>query len=120
MGRKILVGAQVLAAVLFVSGVDPRGNQSWLSWVVPLALILLIVLNSIRFTRLVSWIIFGVSFFCLLTVLSAFTLRWRGEPGFNPFPFYRSMLMYTVFIYVSLGQIKILGSGKPLPDRIPS
>lgn len=111
MARKILIGAQVLAAVLFVAGIDRTGNQSWVSWSVPLAMVILIIINSVRFTRFVSWVIFGVSFFCLLTLLSAFTLRWRLESGFTAWPFYRAMLMYTVFIYVSLGQIKLLGGG---------
>ena len=111
MARKILIGAQVLAAALFAWSVDLRGDQPWIAWAVPLALILLIVVNSIRFTRLAAWVIFGGSFFCFLVLLSAFTLRWRLEPGFEAWPFYRAMLMYVTFVYISLGQIKLLGGG---------
>ena len=113
MGRKFMIGAQVAATLLFIANVGRASSQNWLAWAVPLVTILLIVVNSVWFTRFVSWIIFSTSFFGLLVVLSAFTLRWRGETGFAPGPFYRTMAMYVAFIYVSLAQIKILGGGSP-------
>ncbi len=82
------------------------------SWLVPLTLVLFIVMNSIWFTRFLSWVIFSGAFFGFLVVLSAFTLRWRLEPGFSAVPFYKSLLMYSLFVYVSLAQIKILGDAQ--------
>jgi len=120
MGRKVLIGVQVLATLLFISVVS-RNDQNWISWFIPLLMILLVAANSVWFTRFVSWVIFAVSFFCLLVLLSAYTLRWRLESGFDASPFHRAMLMYIAFIYVSLGQIKILGGGAPAaPGSEPS
>lgn len=108
-GRKILIAAQVLATLLFVTQYRVNAEQSWLAWFVPLTVLILIAINSAWFTRFVSWLIFSISFFGLLVVLSAFTLRWRGETAFAAAPFYQAMLMYAAFVYISLGQIKILG-----------
>ncbi len=107
MRRKILIALQLLSVFLFIW--HAQTSAQWSSWAVPLVLLLLIVVNSIWFTRFVSWVIFAGSFFCFLVLLSAFTLRWRLEPGFAALPFYRAMLMYCVFIYVSLAQIKMFG-----------
>ena len=107
MARVLLIGAQLSATLLFVSGVRPAAAEHWSSWAVPLVLLLLILINSFWFTRLVAWIIFAGAFFALLVVLSAFTLRWRLESGFTPWPFYRSIFMYAAMVYTSLGQIKI-------------
>lgn len=104
---------QLLAALLFIYHTSRAAEGLWLSWAVPLVLVLLIVVNSVWFTRFVSWVIFAGSFSCFLVLLSAFTLRWRLEPGFSSVPFYRAMVMYICFIYVSLAQIKILGSSTP-------
>lgn len=109
MARKLLVMMQVVSTLLFIWHVQ-SSTGPWMSWAIPLSLILLIIINSIRFSRFVSWIIFAGSFFSFLVLLSAFTLRWRLEPGFSSLPFYRAMLMYIAFIYVSLGQIKLLGN----------
>lgn len=106
--RLKLIGMQTASALLFAWHVNVRNNPI-LSWAVPLVLLMLIIVNSIWFTRFVSWVIFAGAFFCLLVVLSAFTLRWRLEPGFSAMPFYRSLGMYALFVYVSLAQIKILG-----------
>lgn len=111
MGRKILVGMQIFATILFIVNFQATINPYWASWVVPLILLLLVAVNSVWFTRFVSWVIFSVAFFALLVCLSAFTLRWRLEKGFSSAPFYRAMLFYVTLIYVSLGQIKILGGG---------
>lgn len=109
MGRLFLIGAQVTATVLFVWNTGRIGQQHWTLWFVPMVLIVLVVVNSFWFTRAVSWTIFALAFFGLLVILSAFTLRWRLEPGFNAAPFYRSLGMYTAFAYISLAQIKIKG-----------
>lgn len=109
MKKNILIGAQLLATALFIDHYQANVDQHWASWAVPLAMIICIAINSVWFTRFLSWVIFAVSFFCLMAILSAFTLRWRLQPGFAPMPFYKAMLMYTVFVYVSLGQIKIIG-----------
>jgi hypothetical protein len=114
MGRNVLVGMQVLATVLFIVNYQ-AADQNWIAWAVPFVILILIAVNSVWFTRFVSWLIFAASFFSLLVCLSAFTLRWRLEPNFLPAPFYRTMLMYAVFVYVSLGQIKIIGGGSPKP-----
>ncbi len=108
--RKLLIAAQVLATLLFIYNFD-RSNQVWWSWVTPLAMVILVIVNSIWFTRLVSWLIFAISFFAFMVLLSAFTLRWRFQTGFDAMPFYMSILMYVTFIYVGLGQLKILGGG---------
>ena len=84
-------------------------------WLVPLLLLLLVIVNSIWFTRFVSWLIFAVAFFGFLVVLSGFTIRWRLEPGFASMPFYRAIVMYVLFIYISLGHIKLLGGGSAAP-----
>lgn len=109
MNKRVkLISLQVAAALLFAWHVNVHSAQM-ISWLVPLLLLLLIVVNSIWFTRFVSWVIFAGAFFGLLVILSAFTLRWRLEPGFSSAPFYRSLIMYALFVYVSLAQIKILG-----------
>jgi hypothetical protein len=108
-GRIALIAGQLLAAILFVFNYPILSQGVWSAWFTPLAMVLLIALNSFWFTRFVSWLIFAASFFSLLILLSAFTLRWRLEAGFNPSLFYRAIIMYAVFIYVSLGQLKILG-----------
>jgi hypothetical protein len=105
--RARLIAAQVIATLLFVTSVSIATSPSWISWAVPLVLLLLIVVNSIWFTRFVAWLIFAGAFFALLSVLSAFTLRWRLEKGFQPAPFYRSLGMYAAMVYASLGQIKM-------------
>jgi hypothetical protein len=112
MGRKILLVVQICATLLFISTFQANAGQNIWSWTVPLTILLLIIINSVWFTRFVSWLIFSLAFFALLTVLSAFTLRWRLEPAFSSGPFYRAMLMYTLFVYISLGQIKIIGGAK--------
>ena len=109
MGRLFLITAQLTATVLFVWNAGSLSSQHWLAWFTPMVLIVLVVVNSFWFTRAVAWIIFAVAFFALLVILSAFTLRWRLEPGFHAAPFYRAMGMYTAFVYVSLAQIKIIG-----------
>jgi hypothetical protein len=40
------------------------------------------------------------------------------EPGFSPWPFYRAMVMYIAFTYISLGQLKLMGRvpGKKAED----
>lgn len=119
-GRIVLLAAQILASVLFVSHYQANAGQHFVAWFMPLATLLLIIINSIWFTRFVSWLIFSLAFFGLLVVLSAFTLRWRLEPGMSAWPFYRAMLLYTTCVYISLGQIKILGGGParaPMPDK---
>jgi len=116
MGRTFLVAAQLVATVLFISVFERSGDQV-LPWVVPMVLLILVVVNSFWFTRLVSWLIFSVGFFYLLVLLSAFTVRWTHEPGFAPGPFYRAMGLYTALIYVSLGQINILGQQSPKDSK---
>lgn len=107
--RLFLITAQILATILFIYNFSEARTGSPLAWITPLVMILLIVINSFWFTRFVSWLIFAVSFFSFAALLSAFTLRWRLEQGFNPVPFYRFIIMYIVFIYVGLAQMKILG-----------
>lgn len=109
MGKKVLIGMQMFATVLFIANYQTVVSPHWASWVVPLVLLLMVAINSVWFTRFVSWLIFSTAFFALLVCLSAFTLRWRLEPGFSAVPFYRAILLYTALIYISLGQIKILG-----------
>ena len=108
-GRFFLIAAQLAATVLFMINFQNGVSSHWSAWFVPMVLIVLVVCNSFWFTRAVAWVIFSMAFFSFLAILSAFTLRWRLESGFNPHPFYRAIFMYVAFIYVSLGQIKILG-----------
>ena len=102
---------QVLSALLFVTHAS-TAQTPWYTWALPLIVLILIIVNSVWFSRLVSWLIFSGAFFCLLVLLSSFTIRWRAEPGFYPIPYYRAMAMYALFIYVSLAQIKILGGSQ--------
>lgn len=111
--RTALIISQVLAAVLFVYNAGKWQQAAWYAWFIPLILVLLIVVNSFWFTRFVSWIIFAGSFFCFLSVLSGF-LIWRREPNFDAQPFYSSIIMYMTFVYVSMGQVKVLGGGGKL------
>jgi hypothetical protein len=115
-GRAVLLFFQILATVLFISSVGRVAGQPALSWIVPLALLILIVVNSVWFSRFASWLIFAGSFFSFLVLLSAFTMRWRLEKNFDAAPFYRSMIMYIAMVYVSLGQIKILGGSSSRPS----
>lgn len=110
---------QVLATVLFMATFNDSRGGHWLGWFVPMTLVALVGVNSIFPSRFISWVIFAVAFFGFLVVLSAFTLRWRGETGFKPLPFYRALGMYVTFVYVSLGQLKLLvGGGKrPAPTE---
>ncbi|MCG3205171.1 MAG: hypothetical protein KCHDKBKB_01890 [Elusimicrobia bacterium] len=105
-----MILAQVLGTILFVTHYQVHGGQPVLAWIFPLIILILIIINSIWFTRFSSWLIFSMAFFGFLVVLSAFTLRWRLQPDFQSAPFYRTLLMYVIFVYISLGQIKILGS----------
>jgi hypothetical protein len=109
MAKKILIGAQVLATLLFVTSYRINASTPWISWSVPLAILLLIVINSLWFSRFTSWLIFSLAFSGLMAILSAFTLRWRLETVFSSAPFYKAMAMYTLFVYISLGQIKLIG-----------
>jgi len=109
MGRGFMIGSSLLSTFLFILAFERGGNHHWISLALPLLLITLVIVNYLRFTRLVSWIIFSSGFFAFLVILSAFTLRWRLEPGFEPGPFYQAIIMYVAFIYCSLAQIKILG-----------
>ena len=106
-GRAFLLGAQLAATLLFIYTVRVPQAMAWWSWAVPLGLLLLIVVNSIWFTRFSAWVIFSGAFFSLLVVLSAFTLRWRLEDRFSSAPFYQAMGMYACMVYASLGQIKM-------------
>ncbi len=118
-----LIVYELTATVLFMWHTANIPDRTVLSSSVPLVVMLLIVVNSVWFTRLGSWVIFATSFFSFLVLLSAFTLRWRLENGFQPAPFYRAMAMYASFIYVSLAQIKIRGAGPSSaaqPDAPPS
>jgi hypothetical protein len=107
MARGVLIFCELVATYLFVSTIQLSEAMHWWAWALPLVLLLLIVVNSIWFTRLGTWVIFSGAFFALLVVLSAFTLRWRLEKNFNPMPFYRAMIMYGCMVYASLGQIKM-------------
>ena len=117
MGRKFLIAAQLIATVMFMSLVPHVGQAHWSTWVGPLLLLLLIVVNSIWFSRLGSWLIFCGAFSALLLVLSAFTLRWRLETGFRPAPFYKAMLMYAAMVYASLAQIKLNAGPRAAGDN---
>lgn len=108
MARHILRFMQVAATVLFIATFNESRSGHWLGWFAPMTLVALVAVNSLFPSRFLSWVIFSLAFFGFLVVLSAFTLRWRLEPGFTPFPFYRALLMYVAFVYVSLGQLKLL------------
>jgi hypothetical protein len=107
MAKNFLVFGQVLATVLFVTNYNSAVNGHWVGWAMPMLLIVLVAVNSMMPSRFLSWLIFSLGFMSLLMVLSAFTMRWRLEPGFSPAPFYRSMAMYLTFVYISLGQLKL-------------
>ncbi len=111
-GRKFLLAGQILATLLFISHFHTNMNYGLAAWGVPLIVLLLIVVNSVWFSRFWSWLIFGIAFFGFLVVLSAFTVRWRTEAGMQAWPFYRAILFYATCVYISLGQIKILGGAK--------
>lgn len=111
-GRFFLIAAMMTATVLFTFQFKASPTLPIWPWAVPMLLVALVAINSIWFTRFIAWVIFSLAFFGFLVVLSAFTLRWRNEPGFDPLPFYRAMIMYIAFIYSSLAQIKLLGGSK--------
>jgi hypothetical protein len=108
MAKKLLIGAQVVATLLFVTSYRINTGPA-VAWAVPLVILLLIVINSMWFSRFTSWLIFSLGFGGLMIILSAFTLRWRVQTAFSAAPFYKAMLMYTLFVYISLGQIKLIG-----------
>jgi len=109
MWRLLLILAQMTATILFIWNFEVTQSMHPVAWILPLVLIVLVIVNSFWFSRLVSWVIFSAGFFSFLVLLSAFTLRWRLETGFDSSPFYRSIIMYTAFVYVSLAQLKIRG-----------
>src|SRR5581483_9856780 len=100
MAKRILIGTEMAAALLFVTSYRIDDTGSWIAWAAPLIILLLIVINSIWFSRFTSWLIFSAAFSALMMILSAFTLRWRLETTFSPAPFYKAMLMYTLFVYI--------------------
>jgi hypothetical protein len=110
-GRFFMIAAQLTATVLFAMQFTASPARPMWPWLIPMILVALVAANSIWFTRFGSWIIFATAFFAFLVVLSAFTIRFRTEAGFNAWPFYRAMVMYIAFIYASLAQIKLLGGG---------
>jgi len=112
MARFLLIAAQLTATFLFLFQFQRGQEQHWWAWGIPLLLIVLVIINSFWFTRFVSWVVFAVAFFAFLLLLSAFTLRWRLEPGFVATPFYINIGMYVAFVYASLGQLKLLGKGR--------
>lgn len=109
--RTILILAQVIVTALYLinfQGNDSSPNiKSFAFSLIPLSLLGLIIMNSFWCTRFTSWLIFAGSFFGFMITLSAFTLRWRLEHGFNPTPFYRSIFMYVLMVYIALGQMKL-------------
>lgn len=107
-----MLAGQILATLLFISHFQANARFGVMAWAVPLAVLLCIVINSVWFTRFVSWLIFALAFFGFLVVLSAFTIRWRTEQGLSAWPFYRAILFYATCVYISLGQIKIIGGAK--------
>ena len=109
MWRLLLILAQMTATILFIWNFEVAQSMHPVAWILPLVLIVLVIVNSFWFSRLVSWVIFSAGFFSFLVLLSAFTLRWRLETGFDSTPFYRSIIMYAAFVYVSLAQLKIRG-----------
>ena len=116
--RTIIILAQVLVTVLYLINYQGHTStpdtKSFVLSLIPLALVGLIIINSFWCTRFVSWLIFSGAFFGFMITLSAFTLRWRLEPGFNTTPFYRSIIMYVCMVYISLGQMKL--HFKYMPD----
>jgi hypothetical protein len=109
MAKKILLGAELMATFLFIGSYRINVNGPAVGWVMPLVILLLIVVNSVWFSRFTSWLIFALGFSGLMMILSAFTLHWRVQPVFSAAPFYKAMLMYALFVYISLGQIKLIG-----------
>jgi hypothetical protein len=116
MARQILRVMQVLATVLFIATFNESRAGHWIGWFAPMLLVAMVAVNSLFPNRFLSWLIFSLAFFGFLVVLSAFTLRWRVEPGFRPLPFYRALAMYVAFVYVSLGQLKLLVGGGAKPS----
>jgi uncharacterized protein involved in response to NO len=114
MARKLLIGAQLVATLLFITSYRAGTHTAVIAWAVPLCILLLIVVNSIWFSRFTSWLIFALGFAGLMAILSAFTLRWRMETEFSSAPFYKAMLMYALFVYISLGQIKLIGGRRAI------
>lgn len=117
MWRFLLIAAQLSTTILYIWSFNEMSNSHPAAWMVPTLLIVLVIVNSIWSSRLLSWIIFSAAFFSFLVILSAFTLRWRLETGFSPYPFYRAILMYVAFVYVSLAQLKLLGPKKIEPKK---
>jgi len=109
--RVLLILAQVGATVLFIINFEQSGHQHWAGLLVPMVLIVMVLINSFWISRFLSWCIFSLGFFSFLVLISAFTLRWRLESGFDAAPFYRAMTMYAAFIYVSLGHLYRLKKG---------
>jgi hypothetical protein len=107
--RIFLYAAQVLVTVLFLINFQRSGdNVATIVWsFLPLALVFLIILNSFWCTRFTSWLIFAGAFFGFLVTLSAFTVRWRIEVGFAPGPFYQSIFMFVLMVYIGLAQMKL-------------
>lgn len=95
----------LLATFLFIYGFGSLPNQIWLSWGVPIALVLLMVVNFLHFTRGVSWILVGGGIVALLCIGA--TAFMAGE--FKDIHFIRSVLMYGAIIYVGWAQKNIFG-----------
>jgi len=117
MAKRLLLATQIAATLLFISSYRINDATPWISWATPLVILILIVINSIWFTRFTSWLIFSLAFAGLMTILSAFTLRWRLDSAFSSAPFYKAMLLYTLFVYISLGQIKLIGGQNRVPTE---
>jgi len=106
----------LVATILFIYGFDQSPRMIWLSWGFPIVLVILMVVNFLHFTHLISWLLLAGSLFALLLVVGTTAMSGQAERGFGTTPFLQSFFMYVALIYVSLAQMKIFG----IPVQIES
>ena len=94
----------VLAIVAYAAGISAAHNAA--AVLLPLALWSGSFCNAWLRSRVVGWVFFTFSFVCWMTVLSAFTLRWRTEARVETWLFARALVLYGALAMAGLYQLK--------------
>jgi len=96
--------SMVTAIIVYAAGI-PLAHTA-LTIFLPLALWAGSFCNAWWRSRVVGWIFFSISFVCWMTVLGAFTLRWRTETHIEVGLFARALVLYGALAMAGLYQLK--------------
>jgi hypothetical protein len=103
--------SMAVAIVAYAAGISMA--HSAVALLMPLALWSGSFCNAWLRSRLVGWVFFTFSFVCWMTVLGAFTLRWRMEAHIETGLFARALVLYGALAMAGLYQLR----GKEEPNE---